>query len=103
MTSGLTAASTEEGVHRHGCNSLGTGMRKRGAGEVLLTSMDGDGTKDGYDIELNKAINDAVDIPVIASGGVGNPQHIVDVFKRLMSARLLQQAFSTSTSIRFLL
>ncbi len=67
---------------------------KRGAGEVLLTSMDGDGTKDGYDIELNKAINDAVDIPVIASGGVGNPQHIVDVFKKTdVSAALAASIF----------
>ena len=67
---------------------------KRGAGEVLLTSMDGDGTKDGYGIELNKAINDAVDIPVIASGGVGNPQHIVDVFKKTdVSAALAASIF----------
>ena len=67
---------------------------ERGAGEVLLTSMDGDGTKDGYDIELNKAINDAVDIPVIASGGVGNPQHIVDVFKKTdVSAALAASIF----------
>lgn len=42
-----------------------------GAGEILLTSMDGDGTKDGYDLELTKAVSDAVDIPVIASGGAG--------------------------------
>lgn len=52
-----------------------------GAGEILLTSMDGDGTKEGYDLELTKAINDAVDIPVIASGGVGEPKHILDAFK----------------------
>lgn len=51
-----------------------------GAGEVLLTSMDGDGTKEGYDLELTKAINDAVDIPVIASGGVGEPKDILDAF-----------------------
>lgn len=52
-----------------------------GAGEILLTSMDGDGTKDGYDLYLTKAINDAVDIPVIASGGVGTPKDILDAFK----------------------
>lgn len=51
-----------------------------GAGEILLTSMDGDGTKEGYDLELTKAINDAVDIPVIASGGVGEPKDILDAF-----------------------
>jgi cyclase len=49
-----------------------------GAGEVLLTSMDGDGTKNGYDLELTKAISDAVDVPVIASGGVGNLDHLVE-------------------------
>ena len=53
---------------------------KRGAGEILLTSMDRDGTKDGYDNYLNKAISEAVNIPVIASGGVGNPEHIYDAF-----------------------
>ncbi|MGB9977735.1 imidazole glycerol phosphate synthase subunit HisF [Methanobacterium sp.] len=53
---------------------------ERGAGEILLTSMDRDGTKDGYDNYLNKAISEAVNIPVIASGGVGNPEHIYDAF-----------------------
>lgn len=55
--------------------------QKRGAGEILLTSMDGDGTKDGYDLDLTKAINDAVDIPVIASGGVGTPEDIFKAFE----------------------
>ena len=65
-----------------------------GAGEILLTSMDGDGTQGGYDIELNKVINDNVDIPVIASGGVGNPYHILDVFKRTdVSAALAASIF----------
>ncbi len=53
-------------------------MTEYGAGEVLLTSMDGDGTKNGYDLELTRAISDAVAVPVIASGGVGNLQHLVD-------------------------
>lgn len=48
--------------------------------KFLLTSMDRDGTKDGYDLELTKAINDSVDIPVIASGGVGKPEHIFEAF-----------------------
>ncbi len=52
-----------------------------GAGEILLTSMDADGTKDGYDIELTRAISEAVSVPVIASGGAGNLQHLVDVIK----------------------
>jgi len=49
---------------------------QRGAGEILLTSMDCDGTKDGYDIELTRAVADAVGIPVIASGGAGNLEHL---------------------------
>ena len=51
-----------------------------GAGEILLTSMDCDGTKNGYDIELTRAISDAVSIPVIASGGAGSLEHILDAF-----------------------
>ena len=50
----------------------------RGAGEILLTSMDRDGTKSGFDIELTRAIADAVEVPVIASGGVGTLDHLVD-------------------------
>ncbi|MBQ3901908.1 MAG: imidazole glycerol phosphate synthase subunit HisF [Lachnospiraceae bacterium] len=52
-----------------------------GAGEILLTSMDGDGTKAGYDLKLTKAVTDAVMIPVIASGGAGKPSDFLDVFK----------------------
>ena len=52
---------------------------KRGAGEILLTSMDQDGTKAGFDIELTKAVCEAVSIPVIASGGAGNKEHFLDV------------------------
>jgi imidazole glycerol-phosphate synthase subunit HisF len=49
-----------------------------GAGEILLTSMDRDGTKQGFDIALTRAVADAVPVPVIASGGVGNLDHLVD-------------------------
>jgi len=49
-----------------------------GAGEILLTSMDRDGTKDGYDIELTRTIAEAVSIPVIASGGVGTLEHLYE-------------------------
>jgi cyclase len=49
-----------------------------GAGEILLTSMDRDGTKQGFDLELTRAISEAVSVPVIASGGVGNLQHLAD-------------------------
>ena len=91
---GKTIVDTEQGEVWFDCSIYGgrefTGMdaiawaqecQERGAGEVLLTSMDGDGTKDGYDLILTKAINDNVDIPVIASGGVGNPQHILEAFE----------------------
>ena len=54
---------------------------RRGAGEILLTSMDCDGTKAGYDIELTRAIADAVPIPVIASGGAGEMSHFYDAFE----------------------
>lgn len=56
-------------------------VERRGAGEILLTSMDCDGTKDGYDIALTRAVSDAVKIPVIASGGAGNLKHMVDAVK----------------------
>ena len=49
-----------------------------GAGEILLTSMDADGTTDGYDLELTRAVSDAVPVPVIASGGAGTPDHLAD-------------------------
>jgi cyclase len=51
---------------------------ERGAGEILLTSMDADGTKDGYDLALTRAVSEAVDVPVIASGGAGNIEHMYD-------------------------
>lgn len=54
---------------------------RRGAGELLLTSMDADGTKAGYDIGLTRALSDAVEVPVIASGGAGNLDHLVDVLR----------------------
>src|SRR3989304_8424493 len=57
-------------------------VEKLGAGEILLTSIDKDGTKEGFDITLTKAIVDSVHIPVIASGGCGEPQHMLDVFKK---------------------
>jgi cyclase len=58
-----------------------TKMERLGAGEILLTSMDRDGAKIGFDLNLTRAIADAVNIPVIASGGVGNLQHMVDGVK----------------------
>jgi cyclase len=69
-------------------------MQKRGAGEILLTSMDRDGTKSGYNLPLTRAIADAVTIPVIASGGVGNLDHLVEgVTKGHASAVLAASIF----------
>jgi cyclase len=56
-------------------------MQTLGAGEILLTSMDRDGQKIGFDLQLTRAVADALEIPVIASGGVGNLQHLVDGVK----------------------
>jgi cyclase len=76
-------------VHTHGGRKT-TGLEavawaKRvvelGAGEIVLTCMDADGTKDGYDIEMTAAVAAAVDVPVVASGGCGSPMHMVDVLK----------------------
>jgi len=53
-----------------------------GAGEIILTSIDRDGTRSGYDVELTRAVADAVTVPVIASGGAGSPEHVVDVLSR---------------------
>ncbi len=58
-----------------------------GAGEILLTSMDRDGTKEGYDIELTRAVVEAVNLPVIASGGAGNLDHLAEVIEKIGSGR----------------
>ena len=55
---------------------------RRGAGEVLLTSIDRDGARTGYDIELTRAVASAVTVPVVASGGAGNAQHVCDVLEQ---------------------
>lgn len=73
-------------VHING-GRVGTGLEavawareveRLGAGEIVLTSMDADGTKDGYDLEITAAVSDAVGIPVVASGGAGRPEHLAD-------------------------
>jgi cyclase len=62
--------------------------QERGAGEVLLTSIDADGTRAGYDLELTAAVAGAVDLPVIASGGAGNARHVADVLDVAQAALL---------------
>ena len=71
---------THGGREATGIEAIGfaQNMAARGAGEILLTSMDRDGTKSGFDLKLTRAIADAVSVPVIASGGVGTLQDLVD-------------------------
>ena len=68
-------------------------VEERGAGEILLTSMDTDGTKNGYDMELTKSIAKNVRIPVIASGGAGNPAHMKEAFDAGATAALAASIF----------
>ena len=72
-------------------------MQALGAAEILLTSKDRDGTTDGYDIPITKAIAEAVDIPVIASGGVGTVEHIYDGFVNGADACLAASIFHYGT------
>jgi cyclase len=91
---GKTVVETPEGLCWFECSIYGgkkfVGLdaiqwaveaEQRGAGEILLTSMDRDGTKLGYDIPLTREVSERVDIPVIASGGCGSPEHMYEVFK----------------------
>jgi cyclase len=66
---------------------------ERGAGEILLTSMDRDGTSEGYDLELTRAVSDAVDVPVIASGGAGELEHLVQALRAGADAVLCASIF----------
>jgi imidazole glycerol-phosphate synthase subunit HisF len=66
---------------------------ERGAGEILLTSMDRDGTEDGYELELTRAVSDAVDVPVIASGGAGRLDHLVEAVEAGADAVLCASIF----------
>jgi len=75
---------THGGRNRTGLDAVKWAKKtvKLGSGEILLTSMDADGTKNGYDIELTKAISEAVNVPVIASGGAGNVEHMYEVLTK---------------------
>ncbi|MGX7896959.1 imidazole glycerol phosphate synthase subunit HisF [Tsuneonella sp. HG222] len=91
---------THGGRRETGIDALQHAVRlaELGAGELLVTSMDGDGTQAGYDLELTRAIADSVSIPVIASGGVGNLQHLVEgVTKGHASAVLAASIFHFGT------
>jgi imidazole glycerol-phosphate synthase subunit HisF len=78
---------------------------QRGAGEILLTSMDSDGTRAGFDCELTAAVSEAVGIPVIASGGAGTVDHFADVFGRgkadaALAASIFHFAVSSARSLK---
>ena len=76
-------------------------VEELGAGEILLTSMDTDGTKEGFDIPLTKAVAEAVEVPVIASGGAGKPEHFYEAFKAGAEAALAASIFpAMPTTIR---
>ena len=91
-------------------------VERLGGGEILLTSMDGDGTQEGYDVELTRAISDAVTIPVIASGGAGRPSHFTQAltdggaaaalaaslfhFKQLSIMQVKEHLLSDGVSVR---
>ena len=76
---------------------------QRGAGEILLTSIDSDGTQDGYDLEITRAVAEAVSVPVIASGGAGNARHVADaleVAQAALLASILHEDPDRLTSLR---
>jgi cyclase len=82
---------------RSHAGTTGTGRRavdwaceveERGAGEILLTSIDADGTRAGYDLELTRSVAAAVGVPVIASGGAGNAAHVADALRVAQAALL---------------
>jgi imidazole glycerol-phosphate synthase subunit HisF len=68
-------------------------VEELGAGEIVLTSMDADGTKAGYDLEMTAAVADAVRVPVVASGGAGSPEHLYDAFRAGADAALAASIF----------
>ena len=88
-------------VHIHGgrkptgleCVAWAREVERLGAGEIVLTSMDADGMKTGYDLPILKAVCAAVDIPVVASGGAGNPEHLREAFEAGASAALAASIF----------
>jgi len=98
VRSGTTDAARDAVVWAHEAEA-------RGAGEILLTSMDRDGTKAGFDCEMTAAVSDAVDIPVIASGGAGSFDHFTDVFTTgradaALAASIFHYAESSVTDLK---
>lgn len=73
---------------------------QRGAGEILLTSMDADGTLNGYDLELTRAVSEAVSVPVIASGGAGRPEHFLQLFTQTRAQAALAASIFHDGKVR---
>jgi len=93
----VVAIDAERGAVRSRAGTAETGrsavdwareVEQLGAGEILLTSIDADGTRDGYDLELTAAVADAVDVPVIASGGAGDATHVAEALEVAQAALL---------------
>jgi imidazole glycerol-phosphate synthase subunit HisF len=93
----VVAVDAKDGLARGRAGSSATGRlavdwareaEQRGAGEILLTSIDADGTRDGYDLELTSAVSDAVSVPVIASGGAGSAAHVAAALEIAQAALL---------------
>jgi cyclase len=74
--------------------------QERGAGEILLTSIDADGTRQGYDLEITRAVADAVNVPIIASGGAGGVAHFVELFRRTGADAALAASIFHSRELR---
>ncbi|MEZ6106766.1 MAG: imidazole glycerol phosphate synthase subunit HisF [Pirellulaceae bacterium] len=76
-------------------------VERLGAGEIVLTCMDRDGTKDGYDLEITRAVSEAVSIPVVASGGAGRPEHLADAITMGKADAVLAASIFTMASTPF--
>ena len=93
-----TRAGPRPGATR--CEWAAEATAERGAGEILLTSMDRDGTGEGYDLELLEAVGDAVTVPVVASGGAGEPAHFAEGLPPGGPTRCSPRAASTTATSR---
>lgn len=87
----LWEVHTQGGRKPTGLNALNWAIQVEslGAGEIILTSMDADGTRAGYDVEMTQAVASAVHVPVVASGGAGNPGHLLDIFQKTRASAAL--------------
>ena len=102
---GAASIATHGGTRPTGLDAVAWAQEaeERGAGEILLTSVDADGTRDGYDLALTAAVSQAVRVPVIASGGAGSAAHVaaaLDVAQAALLASILHERPARLTSLR---